>query len=182
MEGCPVGAPPSKMSSGPTMALCLASHEAFFCTGWPTWAHSFGRLRTKHFCLGNAKHTYLVTQRWLLWLSRFIPGNVHAWGLLSCKKRMGAGGFNSFRQKQGAQCLPRFRPQEDNTLHPACLILYCWYNLELLQWWRIWDLAEVEEAMRRVPAYVCRGERICVRSDHGPFLSAPPRPYMGDEV
>jgi hypothetical protein len=24
---------------------------------------------------------------------------------------------------------------EGNTIHHACLILYCWYNLELLQWW-----------------------------------------------
>jgi hypothetical protein len=36
---------------------------------------------------------------------------------------------------------------EVNILHPTCLILYCWYNLELLQWWRKWDLAK---AMRRV--------------------------------
>jgi hypothetical protein len=29
---------------------------------------------------------------------------------------------------------------EGNTLHYACVILYCWYNMELLQWWadEIW--------------------------------------------
>jgi hypothetical protein len=38
------------------------------------------------------------------------------------------GGFDSFRQKQGVHMnLPRFGPPEGKDLHPACLILYCWY-------------------------------------------------------
>jgi hypothetical protein len=38
------------------------------------------------------------------------------------------GGFDGFRQKQGVHTnLPRFGPPEGKDLHPACLILYCWY-------------------------------------------------------
>jgi hypothetical protein len=38
------------------------------------------------------------------------------------------GGFDGFRQKQDAhEDLPRFGPPEGKDLHPACLILYCWY-------------------------------------------------------
>jgi hypothetical protein len=61
------------------------------------------------------------------------------------RKRVGAlGGFDGFRQKQGVHMnLPRFGPPEGKDLHPACLILYCLYMLELLQWradaiWRRW--------------------------------------------
>jgi hypothetical protein len=38
------------------------------------------------------------------------------------------GGFDGFRQNQGVHTnLPRFGPLEGKDLHPACLILYCWY-------------------------------------------------------
>jgi hypothetical protein len=38
------------------------------------------------------------------------------------------GGFDGFRKKQGVHMnLPRFGPPEGKDLHPACLILYCWY-------------------------------------------------------
>jgi hypothetical protein len=41
-----------------------------------------------------------------------------------------AGEFDGFRQKQDEhESLPRFGLPEDNDLHPACLILYCWYSL-----------------------------------------------------
>jgi hypothetical protein len=39
------------------------------------------------------------------------------------------GGFDGFRQKQGAhRSLPRLGPPEGKDLHPACLILYCFYS------------------------------------------------------
>jgi hypothetical protein len=49
------------------------------------------------------------------------------------------GGFDGFRQKQGVHTiLPKFGPPEGKDLHPACLILYCWYM------WSCYNGAEVE--------------------------------------
>jgi hypothetical protein len=54
------------------------------------------------------------------------------------------GGFDGFRQKQDAhENLPRFGPPEGKDIHPACLILYCWYMWSCTMV-RRWDLAMVE--------------------------------------
>jgi hypothetical protein len=36
---------------------------------------------------------------WTKILTRLYPGNIHAWGLSIHERRMGAGGFDGFRQK-----------------------------------------------------------------------------------
>jgi hypothetical protein len=54
------------------------------------------------------------------------------------------GGFDGFRQKQGVHTnLPRFGPPEGKDLHPACLVLYCWYMRSCTMARRC-NLAEVE--------------------------------------
>jgi hypothetical protein len=59
-----------------------------------------------------------------------LPRQCPCLGLLIHGESVGAGGFNSFRQKQDAhESLPRLGPPEGKDLHPACLILYCWYSL-----------------------------------------------------
>jgi hypothetical protein len=92
-------------------------------------------------------------------VTRGFLNNAHVWGLSICEK-MGADGFDGFRQKHGARCLPRFRPTKGNTLHHVCIILYCWYN------WGCYNGSAHEIWLRwkkrRVLAYA-RG--IYVRSD-----------------
>jgi hypothetical protein len=50
-------------------------------------------------------------------------------GLSIHGERVGASGFDGFRQKHDAhENLPRFGLPEGKDLHPACLILYCLYS------------------------------------------------------
>jgi hypothetical protein len=94
---------------------------------------------------------------------------------------VGAGGFDSFRQKQDAhESLPRFGPPEGKDLQPACLILYCWHS------WSCYNGGTDEiwlwSKKRRVLAYARGGYGICARLDVYLLLGRPSSPLYGGEV
>jgi hypothetical protein len=85
---------------------------------------------------------------------------------------VGAGGFDGFRQKQDAhESLPRLGPPEGKDLHPACLILYCWYSWSCYNGGadKIWLWSKE----RRVLAYA-RGEIGSMRDQRSLCPSWPP--------
>jgi hypothetical protein len=91
---------------------------------------------------------------------------------------MGTGGFDGFRQKQEThESLRRFGPLKGKDLHPACMILYCWYS------WSYYN-GGADDIWPRwkkmcVLAYARGGDRSCVRSEIDSLLGRPSSPLYG---
>jgi hypothetical protein len=82
-------------------------------------------------------------------------------------------------EKIGPPLITQVCPLKGKDLHPACLILYCWYSWSCYKGgaeeiWLRWK-------RRRVLVYARGGDGICVKSYV--YISPwPPSPYMGGEV
>jgi hypothetical protein len=92
-------------------------------------------------------------------INEVYPRQCPCLGLLIHGESMCAGGFDGFRQKHEHMGFTQVRPPKGKDLHPACLILYCWYSLscysggvdEIWPRWKkmacaslcMWDLCEI---------------------------------------